>query len=213
MHTEILSKKQVTVLERVKEVWAIRSFYLASGTALALRHGHRRSIDFDFFTRRSFDARALLRSIERVFPRLERIQADEDTLYVRLLGVTTSFFRLRYPLLRAKQRTAWGFGLASDDDIAAMKIEAIAGRGSRKDFIDLRVLCACGLRVERALLLFQRKYGARRTDTYHRLRALAYFDDAEREPMPEMLVPFDWNETREFFTAEATRLLAKALER
>jgi len=40
------------------------------------------------------------------------------------------------------------------------------------------------------------------------LRALAYFDDAEQEPMPDMLVPFDWDEATRFFTAEATRLLA-----
>jgi hypothetical protein len=56
--------------------------------------------------------------------------------------------------------------------------------------------------------LFDRKYGTRRTDRYHRLRALAYFDDAEREPMPDILLPFDWEEAKRFFTAEATRLLA-----
>ena len=89
-----------------------------------------------------------------------------------------------------------------------MKIEAIAGRGSRKDFVDLRVLCRAGLTLEHAFTSFDRKYGTQRTDRYHRLRALAYFDDAEREPVPDMLVAFDWDEARRFFTAEATRLLA-----
>lgn len=93
-----------------------------------------------------------------------------------------------------------------------MTIEAIAGRGLRKDFIDLRVLCRTGLTLDDAFDLFERKYGTRRTDRYHRLRALAYFADAEREPMPDMHVPFDWNEAKEFFTAEATRLLAAATD-
>ena len=92
--------------------------------------------------------------------------------------------------------------------IAAMKIEAIAGRGARKDFIDLRVLCRTGLTLDAAYTSFERKYGTTRTDRYHRLRALAYFDDAEREPMPDMRIPFDWDEAKRFFTAEAARLLA-----
>jgi hypothetical protein len=43
------------------------------------------------------------------------------------------------------------------------------------------------------------------------LRALAFFDDAEQQPMPDMLVLHDWEETRAFFTAEARRLLAAGL--
>lgn len=54
----------------------------------------------------------------------------------------------------------------------------------------------------------RQKYGTHRTVRYHRLRALAYFDDAEQEPMPDMFVSFDWNEAKRFFTAEATRLLS-----
>ena len=104
----------------------------------------------------------------------------------------------------------WGVGLASDLDIAAMKIGAIAGRGARKDFIDLRGLCRTGLTLDAAYTSFERKYGTKRTDRYHRLRALAYFDDAEREPMPDMQIPFDWDEAKRFFTAEAARLLAAA---
>ena len=67
---------------------------------------------------------------------------------------------------------------------------------------------ARGLTLDAAFDVFEQKYGTRRTDRYHRLRALAYFADAEREPMPDMRMPFDWNEAKQFFTAEATRLLA-----
>ena len=79
------------------------------------------------------------------------------------------------------------------------------------DFIDLRLLCATGLSLEEVLALFERKYGTKRTDRYHRLRALAYLADAESQPMPDMLVPFDWGETRTFFTNEAKRLLAMGI--
>jgi len=207
VHTEILTAPQLAVLDGLTSVPAAREFYLAGGTALALRHGHRRSVDFDFFRATTFDAQDLLLALERAFGTLERLPAGERTLYVRLSDVTTSFFHYPYHQLEAAEPTPWGFGLASDADIAAMKIEAIAGRGSRKDFIDLRVLCRAGLTIDAAFDLFDRKYGTRRTERYHRLRALAYFDDAEREPMPDMRVPFDWDEARRFFTAEAARLL------
>lgn len=207
MHTEILTQAQLAVLDGLSPISAVREFYLAGGTALALRHGHRRSIDFDFFRPSAFNAYELLLTLERAFADLERLPTDESTLYVRLHGVTTSFFPYPYPLLEAIEPVPWGFGLASDVDIAAMKIEAVAGRGSRKDFVDLRVLCRAGLTLEAAFGSFDRKYGTRRTDRYHRLRALAYFDDAEREPIPDMRIPFDWDEAKQFFTAEATRLL------
>jgi Nucleotidyl transferase AbiEii toxin, Type IV TA system len=209
VHTDILTTTQLAVLDGLKPIPAVHEFYLAGGTALALRHGHRRSIDFDFFRATSFDVQDLMLTLDRAFGDVERLPTGDETLYVRLLRVTTSFFRYPYPLLDAVEPTPWGFGLAADADIAAMKIEAIAGRGSRKDFIDLRILVRSGLTLDAAFDVFERKYGTRRSDRYHRLRALAYFADAEREPMPDMRMPFDWNETKHFFTAEATRLLAE----
>jgi len=208
VRTEILTEPQLAVLDRLRSVATVGEFYLAGGTALALRHGHRRSIDFDFFRRDAFDASGLALQLAKVFPEFERLPTGQDTLYVRLSGVTTSFFSYPYPLLEPVEPTPWGFGLASDSDVAAMKIEAVAGRGSRKDFIDLRLLCRRGLTLDAAFELFDRKYGTGRTDRYHRLRALAYFEDAESEPMPDMLIAFDWPEARRFFTAEAARLLA-----
>jgi len=208
VHTEILTAAQLAVLDALRPIPAVGDFYLARGTALALRHGHRRSIDFDFFRDTPFDVEQLLLALQEAFGGVERVPAGSQPLYVRLSGVTVSFFHYPYPPLEDVAPTPWGFGLASDSDIAAMKIEAIAGRGSRKDFVDLRTLCRNGLSLDAAFDLFERKYGTRRTDRYHRLRALAYFDDAEQEPMPDILVPFDWAEAKRFFAAEAKRLLA-----
>ena len=133
-------------------------------------------MDFDFFRATAFSVEDLLRALERTFGSLERLSADHDTLCIRLSGVSTSFFRYPYRQIENPERTLWGFGLATDSDVAAMKMEAIAGRGSRKDFVDMRVLCRAGLTIEAAFDLFERKYGTRRTERYHRLRALAYFD-------------------------------------
>ena len=211
MHLEILTPEQVAVLDGLTRVAAVASFYLAGGTALALRYGHRRSIDFGFFRADPFDGQDLRLTLDASFDAIEWLPSGEHTLHLRIRRVSTSFFRYQYPLLAPTEPTPWGFGLASDADIAAMKLEAIAGRGSRKDFVDLRLLCASGCRLEDVFGFFERKYGTGRIDLYHRLRALAYFADAEQQPMPDMLIPCDWRELRAFFEREVKRLLAAGL--
>jgi len=91
-----------------------------------------------------------------------------------------------------------------------MKLEAIAGRGSRKDFVDLFLLCQ-HMPLEEVFVAFEAKYGTGLTDRYHRLRALDYFEDAEAEPMPDMVTPISWDLVREFFSRQAQRLLAAGL--
>jgi hypothetical protein len=155
-------------------------------------------VDFDFFTRHDFDADQLLEDLRSEAGDVPVRRRARSTLYVLTEGVTTSFFRYRYPLLDPPDQTPWGFGLAGAKDIAAMKLEAIGGRGSRKDFIDLYFLCRT-FSLDMVFQFFAEKYRGEAYDPYHRLRSLAYFADAEREPMPEMLAAVQWPEVRSFF--------------
>lgn len=116
MQPQILNRPQLDVLAVLTKLPEVGEFYLAGGTALALRHGHRRSIDFDFFRKDSFDNAPLLSALDEAFGEVERMSSAKHTLYLRLQGVTTSFFRLPYPLLEPVEATPWGFGLASDRD-------------------------------------------------------------------------------------------------
>jgi predicted nucleotidyltransferase component of viral defense system len=212
MHTEALSPSQLAILEGLKLVAPVGGFYLAGGTALALRFGHRRSIDFDFFREDQFAERELIQSLDRQFGSVERLSSGEQTTYVRILGVTVSFFQLPYPLIEPADRTPWNFDLASIADIAAMKLEAVAGRGLRKDFVDLYWLCTREIALDDVFRFFERKYPIQRVERYHRLRALTYFDDAETQPPLDMLQPLAWNDVREFFLRETKRLLKGIIE-
>jgi hypothetical protein len=87
-----------------------------------------------------------------------------------------------------------------------MKIEAVAGRGSRRDFIDLYLLCQ---RVNPLLQLlhdFERKYRGIDYNKVHILKSLCYFEEAEREPIPKMLIPLVWEDVKRFFLAESRRI-------
>ena len=151
----------------MSRVHAIRGFYRRDSARPAARTSafHR----LRFLSARRVRRGGIVPCPRGRFPGL--LPTGAETLYVRLSGVTTSFFRYSYPLLEPTEATPWSIGLASDADIAAMKIEAIAGRGSRKDFVDLRILARSGLSIEAAFEAFDRKYGARRSERYHRLRA------------------------------------------
>jgi Nucleotidyl transferase AbiEii toxin, Type IV TA system len=188
---EILAPAQRDVLRALAPTARGLDLYLGGGTAVALHLGHRRSIDFDWFTEGS------TLDVERTIERLTALgdftldQREQGTVIGSIRGVRVACFEYRYPLLEPLVvETSWDLRLASLLDLSAMKLLAIAQRGSRKDFVDVHVLLDAGLPLPAMLDAFQRKFGA--ASRMSVLRGLVYFDDAEREPLPDMLVPLDW---------------------
>ena len=205
MFRDTLTESQQTLLELLSRIVEVRTFYLAGGTALALHLGHRRSRDFDFFRAEPFVPQDLLGSL-RAAGDIQVLQEAAGTVTVILCSVPTSFFHYDYPLLRPLQQSPWNLQLADPEDIAAMKLSALAGRGSRKDFVDLYVYAQEVAPLERVFERFRTKYRGIRVDPYHLLRSLTFFEDANEEAMPDMLRPIGWEEIKAFFRAEATRL-------
>ena len=190
-HPRILSAAQAKVLARLGPLLSGRGFYLAGGTGLALRLGHRRSVDFDWFRGEPIvDPLRLARELQGAIP-LVVVRTERGTLHATLFGVRLSFIEYGYPLLgRLVEWKMNSVRVAALEDIACMKLAAVAQRGSRRDFVDVFAL---GRRIplRRMLELYRRKYGIR--DSGHVLFALTYFDDAEKEPMPRMLRPWSWS--------------------
>ena len=205
MFRQILTGAQQTVLELLSRIPEVRTFYLAGGTGLALHLGHRRSADFDFFRASELVPQDLL-TVLREIGEVVVLQEATGTLTVRLRGVATRFFRYDYPLLRPLRESPWRLPLADPDDIAAMKLAAVAGRGSRKDFVDLYVYAHEIASLQQALAWFQEKYRGLTVDPYHVLRSLTFFDDAESETMPHLSIAVTWDEIKAFFRAETARL-------
>lgn len=205
MFPQILTGAQQTVLELLSRIPEVRTFYLAGGTGLALHLGHRRSEDFDFFRAHPLVPQDLLTVLRKIGD-LVVLQEAAGTLTVRLHGVATSFFQYDYPLLRPLRESPWTLPIADPDDIAAMKLAAIAGRGSRKDFVDLYVYAREVTSLRQALAWFRDKYRGVTVDPYHLLRSLTFFEDAEAETMPHLLIELAWDEIKAFFRAESARL-------
>jgi len=155
-------------------------FYLAGGTALALHLGHRDSVDLDLFTESHIDTQKLFEVARDVLAghSLIKVQEEKDTLSIVLDGrIKISFFSYPYPLLK-EPVTEEHLRVASIEDIACMKLSAITGRASNKDYIDLYYI----LQDMPLMTLFGYvKQKLPSLDINLVLKSMVYFDDIEHE--------------------------------
>jgi predicted nucleotidyltransferase component of viral defense system len=183
----------------------VSKFYLAGGTALALHLGHRYSKDFDFFTEKPFKVENLLKGLQRR-GKCQDIRKAWRTLFLKFDSILCSFIFYKYPLLDLPTATPWGFGIVSVREIGAMKVMAIGDRGRKRDFVDLYFI-ARDLGLENVWQDFETKYAGTGYDSYHFLRALTYFADAETDEMPEMISKATWKDVTKFFEKEVGKIV------
>jgi hypothetical protein len=189
------AKKTLGILARQK---FLGSFYMAGGTGCALHLGHRLSHDFDFFTPRKFGLTPIQNSL-RNQGRFVLDYSDANTLVGRFDRTKISFFHYPYPLLK-KTIEIGGVRIASLLDIGCMKIDAISSRGTKRDFVDLFfILKSLGFDLLAFFGYFERKYGSSGFNRHHILKSLVYFEDADKDPEPEMLAAFSWTKAKRFF--------------
>lgn len=204
MHDDALSPEQRLALLALKPA-AARDFYLAGGSALCLRLAHRQSIDLDLFHTGQFDAEEVLRELRSAGVPLRSPDVQRSALWFELEGVETSLLYFDHPPLQEPEECL-GMPVASLADIAAMKVEAIASRGARKDFVDLFFICQePGFDLAAALGAFETRFASARPDVLHRVKALIYFEDAEREPELRLLRPVAWTDVKAFFEREVKK--------
>jgi len=158
IHADILSDVQKRVLTNLAKALVDTDFYLAGGTALALQVGHRQSMDFDWFIPQLGDPEILFNRLKSLDIAFEIQSISFETVYLNIDTIPVSFIGYRYPMLQPK--VLWPefvVHLAGMNDIACMKLSAIASRGSRKDFFDLHYLVKHFLQLDDYLRLYMKK--------------------------------------------------------
>jgi len=201
MHPETINAATRAVLEKIAGTDFIHQFYLAGGTALALELGHRISVDLDFFTYEKFSTAHIRNTLAKLGKLTITSEDAGGTLNGIVDEVQVSFFI--YPYQNVYPTISYaGVQLADERDIAAMKLEAIASRGSKKDFVDLYVLMEKYSLVE-LIALFEKRYSNVEYNKLHLLKSLSYFADAEESGDPVMLKKISWAEVKEKISASA----------
>jgi hypothetical protein len=203
-HRKVIPASTESALHVLRDAGLIHSFYLAGGTGLALQFGQRLSLDLDFFSERHFDQEQLLQQVQRL-GEFSLVAKAPYTLHATLGPTKISFLGYVYPLLFPLGSFS-DIAVSDPRDIACMKISAVAGRGTKRDFVDLYV-SARKYGLSELLQLFAKKYAQTRYSKPHVLKSLTFFDDAEKDPMPKMLVPIKWEEVKQYFLREVPRAL------
>ena len=109
--------------------------------------------------------------------------------------IKVSLLPYRYPTLRrCRHFRELSCDVAAVDDLAAMKIGAIAQRGLKRDFVDVWALLQSGWTIAKLIRAYQTRYNVH--GTAHVLIALTYFDDTNKHSIPRMLWPVRWPQIR-----------------
>lgn len=159
---------------------------------MALHYGHRESIDLDFFGEMTYETEEIVDKIKN-YGELQILKRSQNINVFQINDIKVDFVNYNYKWLEKPIQDS-GITLATDKDIAAMKIAAITGRGSKKDFIDLYFLLNHYTLTE-MLTMYEAKYPD--ASMFLALKSLTFFEDAEIEPMPKMLVQVSWEEVKE----------------
>ena len=173
------------------------SFVLVGGTSLALQYGHRDSIDLDFFGNQPIDEDLFLSKLS-LFGCVQWIKKSDNVLICSVNDIKVDFVSYPYtwigPVIHANK-----VRLASDRDIAAMKLNAIAGRGSKKDFIDLYFILQ-RFSLNEVISFYNEKYPD--GSLFMVLKSLSYFEDADLELSPKMYIDVQWDEIKAFISEQ-----------
>ena len=162
---------------------------LVGGTSLALQYGHRRSVDLDFFGKTTEDIEELTEMMNHCAENVIRGNCSKKIKAFYLFEVKVDVVNYDYKWIDAPV-TEQGLRLASPKDIAAMKVNAVMGRGTKKDFVDVFFLLQ-HFSFDDIIKFYLQKYPE--GSEYRALLSMTYFADADPQPMPFMLQPVEWN--------------------
>jgi hypothetical protein len=172
LHEQTVDKTTLELLIKLMNDNSFNNFILVGGTALALQIGHRKSIDLDLFTNAPFNENQLVDLLRSVY-NFELDFISTNTVKGEIKGTQIDCIAHLYPWLE-KHKLYDSIRLAGFADIAAMKLNAISGNGTRlKDFIDIAFL-STHLNLNQMLQAYKQKY---KSNPVMPLKAISYFND------------------------------------
>lgn len=189
LQTQTVEPATLELLKKLQQEPLLATFNLVGGTALALRIGHRKSVDLDLFTREEFDLEEVKSMLIEKYD-LKVSYERQQTLKGFIGGVMIDCIRFNYPHLQTPDEID-GVRLESIPDIIAMKLSAIAQNGTRiKDFIDIATL-STKYSLDEMLQFYADKFS--NANIVMPAKALTYFDEINFDESVVMTSEkFDW---------------------
>ncbi len=197
LYYKTIEPETLGVLRKIQQIEELSNVRLVGGTALALQIGHRKSIDIDLFGTIKADNIAIIQKLKEI-GKVIIIQNSKNINIYLVNNIKVDIVNYPYPWLK-NEKVEDNILLADIKDIAAMKISAITGRGTKKDFIDLYFLLK-RYTLKEILDFYMQKYDD--ASMFMAIKSLAYFKDADENEQPEMIIQAEWNEVKRTIETE-----------
>jgi len=191
LHTETIESSTLYLLRKLMQDSRFSDFLLAGGTNLALRLGHRKSVDLDLFSCQHFDAISLAEYLTKNYNFEKADVREKDTVKGFIDDVKVDIIAHIYPLIDEPFIAENVIRLYNIRDVVAMKLAAISDSGRRlKDFVDIAFL-STQMSLNQMLNAYAQKY--KNSSALHAVRGLAYFDDIDFNVSIDMINnAFSW---------------------
>jgi predicted nucleotidyltransferase component of viral defense system len=206
LHTQTVEPKTLSLLKKLMSMPQLNDFCLVGGTALSLKLGHRISIDLDLFQTTEIEVERLIKLLQQEFKsdfEYENLKINY-AVFCKINKVKVDLVQYSHPLIDTVE-VIDGIRMYSNKDIAAMKINAILGRGVKKDFWDLFELLKL-YSLNDIINFYNQKYPNQQL-LISIPNALTYFEDADDSPDPISLLGQTWEDVKEFIKFKVREFL------
>jgi predicted nucleotidyltransferase component of viral defense system len=202
LQTQTVEPNTFSLLKELMEVPSLKPSFLVGGTALSLKYGHRISIDLDLFYTEDLNKVSIIEELSKTFNDKFDYRGNPNSfgIFCSINDVKVDIIKYPHTLIHDTQ-TIDGIRMYHTDDIVAMKINAILGRGKKKDFWDIAELLN-HYSVKKMIELHKQKYPSQML-LISTPQALTYFDDANESEDPISLKGQTWEEVK--------RIISKAV--
>lgn len=197
LREETVEPATLELLKKISALPELNEFRLVGGTALSLLLGHRKSIDLDFFSDKPLEKDLLIEALEESFGKIITTNERSKSIYQCIIqNVKVDFVSVRDPFLHPAQIID-RIPFADIKDLIALKLNAVKGRGVKKDFWDIAKLLK-NYSLDNLFQFYHDRY--RYDDTFAVIRSIVYFTDAEDDADPETLDGTTWSEVKKTIT-------------
>jgi hypothetical protein len=196
LREETVEPSTLELLKKIVALPELKQFRLVGGTALSLLFGHRKSIDLDLFTDQPLEKDIFVPALEDAFGRIIPTNERKHIHQCIIQNVKVDFVSVRDPFLNPVQMIDH-IPFADTKDLIALKLNAVKGRGVKKDFWDIAKLLQI-YSMNDLFEFYRDRYSY--DDTFAVIRSVIYFDDAEDYADPESLDGMTWPKVKKVIT-------------
>ncbi len=206
LHLETVEPHTFSILEKLMTMPELASFSLVGGTALSLLFGHRISVDLDLFSNIPFENELLISLLSEKFGSsfVHKNNFQKFGIFCFIDDVKVDIVKHPHPIIKPIN-TVDNIRMFSEEDIIAMKVQAILGRGKKKDFWDIAELLK-HYSVDEFVKFHKEKY-----TTQNLLisipHAMIFFEDANESEDPKSLKNQTWEKIQKEISKKVSEFL------